>query len=564
MRHEKLYRELILIKNSFSRYKFYSFSIVKFTRIDEFSSKCTTGFLKIIFTFTKILLMRYYLTFLIIVTLLITASCRKDFSTVLSTGALSFSKDTVFLDTVFTNIGSSTYNLKVYNKSNHAIYIPSIKLGEGENSNYRLNVDGVPGKIFNDIEILAKDSIYIFIETTINYNVVINPIYQDEIIFDTGEKLQDVTLITLVKDAHFLFPSKNSEGVIETITTGINTTGEPTKINGFYLDNNTTFNNEKPYVIYGYCAVPENKTLTIEAGANIHFHSNSGIIINKNATLIVEGELNNQVIFEGDRLEPAFSNISGQWGAIWLRAGSKNNQINNAIIKNATAGIIIDSIGNTNTPTLTIKNTQIYNSTTFGMLARETNIKGENIVINNSGQASLACIIGGTYNFTHATFTNFWNSSLRQYPSVLINNYYTYTNNNGQQLIETRNLNAANFTNCIIDGNSNIELILDKVEGSAFNYSFQNNLIKFNDYNESFKNVDEYNFEDTNYYQNNIFNGNSAFKSAINNDLIIGENSDAIQKANIQGTSTVPFDILGSLRTTPADIGAYQHIIFDN
>lgn len=506
--------------------------------------------------------MRYYLTFLIVITLLVTASCRKDFSTVLSTGDLSFSKDTVFLDTVFTNIGSSTYNLKVYNNSNQNISIPSVKLAEGENSSYRLNVDGIPGKIFSDIDILAKDSIYIFIETTINYNEVINPIYQDKIIFDTGNNSQNVTLITLVKDAHFLFPSKNADGLVETIITGIDATGEPTKINGFYLDNNTTFTNKKPYVIYGYCAVAENKILTIEAGANIHFHSNSGLIINKDATLIVEGTINNQVIFEGDRLEPEFSNIPGQWGALWLRAGSKNNTINNAIIKNATAGIIIDSISSNSSPTLTIKNTQIYNNANFGILARETNIDGENLVINNSGQASLACIIGGTYNFTHSTFSNFWNSSLRQYPSVLINNYYTYTSN-GQQIVATRNLNAANFTNCIIDGNSNIELILDKAEGSTFNYSFKNNLLKFNDYNQSYKNIAEYNFEDTNHYLNNILNGNSDFKSTNTNQLIIGENSDAILKANPQGTFAVPNDILGVLRTSPADIGAYQHIIFD-
>ncbi|UMB55133.1 hypothetical protein MKD41_06560 [Lutibacter sp. A64] len=507
--------------------------------------------------------MRYYLTFLTVITLLITASCRKDFGAVLSTGDLSFSKDTVFLDTVFTNIGSSTYNLKVYNKSNKNISVPSIKLNYGENSNYRLNVDGISGKIFEDIKILAKDSIYIFIETTIDYSQVTNPIYQDEIIFDTGENTQEVPLITLVKDAHFLFPSKNSNGLTETITTGLDANGEALKINGFYLDDNTTFTNQKPYVIYGYCAVPENKTLTIEAGANIYFHSNSGIIINKNATLLVEGTLNKQVTFKGDRLKSEFSNIPGQWGTIWLRAGSKNNIINNAIIKNATAGIIIDSISGYNSPTLTIKNTQIYNSTNYGILARETNIKGENLVINNSGQASLACTIGGTYNFNYATFTNFWNGNLRQYPSVLINNYYSYSNNNGEQITETRNLYAANFTNCIIDGNSNIELIIDKAEGSIFNYTFKNNLITFNDYNQSYKGISEYNFEDTNHFQNNIINANPDFKSAINNQLIIGQNSDAIKNANTQENTLVPYDILGIQRTVPADIGAYQHTIFN-
>jgi hypothetical protein len=506
--------------------------------------------------------MRYTL-FFFIVTLLIFSSCRKDFSAELSSGELSFSKDTVYLDTVFTNIGSSTYNLKVYNKSNNAISIPTIKLGRGENSFYRLNVDGTPGKYFENIEILAKDSIYIFVETTINYNQVTNPIYTDSIVFDAGEKLQDVKLVTLVKDAHFLYPSKDSNGFIETLTIGTDTEGNETKIQGFYLNDNTVFTNEKPYVIYGYCAIAEGKTLTIEAGAKLHFHSNSGLIATKNASLIINGELNNEVIIEGDRLEPQFSDIPGQWGTLWLRAGSKNHNINYAIIKNASAGIIMDSIGSNSSPTLTIKNSQIYNSANYGILGRETNIKGENLAINNSGQSSLACIIGGRYNFTHSTFTNFWDNSLRQFPSVLINNYFTYIENN-TEIVETRDLVEANFTNCIIEGNNSIELILDKIEGALFNYTFTNNLIKFNDINSSFSEIEEYNFENTSHYIENIFNGNSDFKSPYTNQLFIGENSEGIQKANTQGSILVPFDILGIQRTLPADIGAYQHIIFEN
>ena len=63
-------------------------------------------------------------------------SCRNDFAFEPSTGGLEFSKDTVYLDTVFTNIGSSTYTLKVYNHSNKDISIPTIQLGKGLNSKY--------------------------------------------------------------------------------------------------------------------------------------------------------------------------------------------------------------------------------------------------------------------------------------------------------------------------------------------------------------------------------------------------------------------------------------------
>ena len=507
--------------------------------------------------------MRSKITLALILFVVLFSACRKDFSTVSSSGKLTFSKDTVYLDTVFTNIGSSTYNLKVYNKSNKAISVPSISLGRGENSFYRLNVDGIAGKVFENVEILAKDSMYVFIETTIDYTQIVDPIYTDSIVFDRGENLQDVKLVTLVEDAHFLYPSKNAEGIIETIKTGIDGEGNDLRIQGFFLNGNTTFTNEKPYVIYGYCAVPENNTLTIEAGAKIHFHANSGLIINKNSSLTINGELNNKVIFEGDRLETSFSNIPGQWGAIWLRAGSKNNNINNTIIKNASIGIIMDSIGSSTTPTLTLKNTEIYNSSNYGLLGRETNIKGYNVIINNSGQASLACIIGGKYNFTHSTFANYWNNSLREYPSVLINNYFTYIDGD-TQVVETRDLVAANFTNCIIEGNRGIEFLVEKVEGSLFNFNFKNNLIRFNDYNNTYTDVAEYNFEDTSKYSNNIFNGEVDFKSPTTNELIIGENNEGIGKALLEGTNEIPLDILGNTRANPADIGAYEHIIFEN
>ncbi len=83
-----------------------------------------------------------------------TVSCRKDFEYLPSDGRLQFSKDTVFLDTVFTNIGSSTYSLKVFNRTNRDFEIPGIRLGEGEESRYRLNVDGQAGKSFRNRDYL--------------------------------------------------------------------------------------------------------------------------------------------------------------------------------------------------------------------------------------------------------------------------------------------------------------------------------------------------------------------------------------------------------------------------
>ncbi|MEE4000487.1 hypothetical protein V1T75_09055 [Tenacibaculum sp. FZY0031] len=498
--------------------------------------------------------MKNTLPVLALILSIIVMSCRKDFNTVPSYGKLQFSKDTVFLDTIFSNIGSATYNLKVYNKSNKTITIPEIKLENGNTSNYRLNVDGLAGDNFNNIDILANDSIYIFIETTIDVNAVTNPLYTDKILFDTGENQQDVALVTLVQDAHFIFPSKSSSG-IETLTID----GKETEIQGRFLtDEELTFTNKKPYVIYGYAAVPPSKTLTIEAGAKIHFHNNSGLIIDKDANLKANGTLGEKVIFEGDRLEHQFSEIPGQWGVIWIREGSYDNELNHAQIKNGTVGLLVDG-QDTSSPTLTIKNTEIYNSSNYGVLGRNTHIEGENLVIGSAGQSALACTFGGKYTFTHATFANFWNNSIRQLPSVLVNNHITYINTSNEEVTEINDLVAANFTNCIIEGNNNVEFVLDRIDGTTFNYMIENCLIKFNDFNNSFADNNELNFEDSLHYQNNILNGEPNFKDVTRNEFIIGENSDAINKAK---ASAVSEDILGITRSPSPDMGAYQHITF--
>ena len=140
--------------------------------------------------------MKYLYSLLLLCCIIMWSSCRNDFETDRSSGNLVFSKDTVYLDTVFSGIGSSTYNLTVHNKSKSDIHIPSIRLAEGENSYYRLNVDGLPGKTFENIEILAEDSIFVFVETTANIDDFATTqtqfLYTDAIEFDTGANQQKV------------------------------------------------------------------------------------------------------------------------------------------------------------------------------------------------------------------------------------------------------------------------------------------------------------------------------------------------------------------------------------
>ncbi|MDP5077150.1 MAG: hypothetical protein NWQ19_03600, partial [Nonlabens sp.] len=335
--------------------------------------------------------------YLIIVACLLTAlvfsSCRNDFEFEKSTGSLRFSQDTVFLDTVFSTIGSSTRTFKVYNDSNDDIVIPTIALAQGDNSSYRLAVDGRPGKTFENVELLAKDSLFIFVETTVdimNFTNADEFLYEDTILFDTGANEQQVQLVTLIRDAIFLFPERDAQGVVECLPLGFDGDGNEICIEGFVLDpTELTLTNDKPYVIYGYAAIPNNATLTIEAGARLYFHANSGIIASNESSLQVNGlpsttdAMENEVIFEGDRLEPLYDNVAGQWGTIWLTSGSKNHIFNHATIKNASVGILMDNNNPTsNGATLKINNSKIINSANVGLLGTTASIEATNSVFN--------------------------------------------------------------------------------------------------------------------------------------------------------------------------------------
>lgn len=504
--------------------------------------------------------MRSYLiipiSFLLIV---LGSSCRKDLEYASSEGNLEFSRDTVFLDTIFSNIGSSTRTLKVYNKTRDDVEIPTIRLAQGQNSKYRLNVDGAAGKEFTNIPILAQDSIFIFIETTFDVSETNKNefLYTDIIQFDSSDDLQEVQLVTLVKDAVFLYPRELSDGSKETIQIGLDELGNEIRAEGFLLGNHQlNFTNEKPYVIFGYASVPEGDQLIIDAGARVHFHKDSGLHVNATASLQVNGELSEdqvllekEVVFSGDRLEIELATIAGQWGSVWISSGSIENSINHLTIKNATVGLFIEGDGLLESPTLTLKNTQIYNSASINLWGRSAFIKAENLVLGSSGNSSLYCNLGGKYEFTHATIANYWSDSFRGGTALEIDNFSTS---------DGVDLEKAEFINCIIDGNNALELILSNNEIDTFQYSFTNCLLKFRDSGNLFTENSLYNFENLDIYKQVFLNQDVNFLNAVKNDFRIDSPSDAEGKANEDASLRIPLDILGFDRTNSPVIGAYQ------
>jgi hypothetical protein len=213
----------------------------------------------------------------------------------------------------------------------------------------------------------------------------------------------------------------------------------------------------------------------------------------------------------------------------------------------------MESNDGTSNPTLTINNSKIYNSSNVGILARTGFIEGNNLVINNAGQVSLNLSLGGRYNFTNSTFANYYNGGFRQLPAVLIENILETPNE-----IFAADLVEANFFNCIIYGNESRELLFNQVSDVAFNYRFENCLIKFNDFDGSF--AEEYNFEDQTLFPNSVINEEPNFFLPFDNKLMINDESAANGLGN---PSTVTNqDILGTTRSSAPDAGAYESAPF--
>lgn len=508
--------------------------------------------------------MRYKILLLISIlfALLWSLSCRKDFEYAPSAGNLSFSRDTVYLDTVFSRVGSSTYTLKVYNETRDDVIIPSISLKNGLDSYYRLNVDGVAGKTFSDVPLYAQDSLFILIETTVNIteNETTELLYLDAIQFDTGAFQQSVELITLVKDAIFLYPRTDTGNQQELLLLTTDEEGNETSVVGFeFMDTELNFTNEKPYVIYGYGIVPSGKQAVIDPGARIYFHKDSGLFVQDGANITVNGALSmdkelleNEVVFEGDRLEPSFSNIPGQWGGLWISKGSTNNSIEYLTLKNATIGLFVQGTDTNPDDSLIIKNSQIYNTGRNNLWAKNAKIVGENLVLGGAGASSLRCENGGSYSFTHCTIANYWNHGFRSRSAIEISNTSINEDTDGSDLIQ------ADFKNCIITGNTQTEISLRTNEINVFNFSFQNCFIKYDQTRSGNPVSFPYNFENTNNYEEIVFNVAPDFFIPSANDFRIGLDSEVINKGNLSSANTIPLDLLGTQRINEPDLGAYQ------
>ncbi len=468
----------------------------------------------------KIVLSLSY-TFALILALITTNGCKKFKG--FSKENLSFTSDTLVFDTVFTTIGSTTKNFRIHNKENKAVKIEEIELMGGANSFFRINMDGIQGTLIKNIEIPAKDSLYCFVEVTLSVNNQTLPmVVEDSIRFRTNGKDQYVKLVVWGQDVYYHY-SNIPAGIFDT-TEG-------------------TWPNDKPHLIYGAAFVDSAKTLNILAGTKIFMHGKS-ILWNYKGTLNIDGDYNNKVEIRGDRLESFYEDVANSYYGIYFQKALPSS-IDNLDMKNANVGIHVDSkdpvaVGTT----LTIKNTEINNSGSFGILLFDNPIvTGENILVHHSGIHSLIVLQGADFNFNHCDFLGYGTGDF-QNASVGLKNYFT----NAQGTTTISSIPQGTFTNCVLYGSGEEQLVFDTISavGVDLNFSFRNCVIK----NPSSSNP---------FFQLCQFNENPNFINTSSNDFKFSLPSSLSNTGNVGFPTSTGSDLLNTIRSfTASDVGCYE------
>jgi len=448
-------------------------------------------------------------------------SCNPDDIIITDGSVLNYSVDTLMFDTVFTTIGSATRFFTVTNNQDQAVTISSIKLAKGENSNFRINVNGTSGNA-SDIIIKGNDSIYIFVEVTVDPNRD-EMLEQDSIVFETANNSDNIDLVAFGQDVILI-----NDSVVNT----------------------QTWTSEKPYLIYNSMAVDENQILTLESGAHLYFHRGSALIVL--GTIIANGSMEEPIVFEGDRLEHEYFDVPGQWDGIWLTKLSKNNYFNYAHIKNANIGIAADSVNGAGY-FLSIHNSKLEHHSLYGIFTQMSSVFATNTVISDCGRNALMLTRGGYYEFIHCTIGNYWSNQVRTSPSVFINNHFSY-----DQTLYVYNLERAYFGNCIIWGNQDTEFNYDAyTDGVAFNFMVENSFVKIDT-------SAHINIENTEHFKSNFYKSNPLFLNTTAYDFSLDTISPAIDAGDINITQLYPellnYDINGLYRLSnnKSDIGAYE------
>lgn len=370
---------------------------------------------------------------------------------------LEFSVDTLSFDTVFTTMATTTRQVRVYNRSGRDVLLSSVTLEGGRQSRFRLNVDGDTSMVARDVEIMAGDSIFIFVQARIDPNDHTAPfVVEDAIRFSTGQRLP---LAAWGRNAVY---HKAAPG------------------HWVHVIDCDNWDHTRPHVFLDTSAVDSACVLQLLPGEELYFADRALLLVYRDGTLKANGTAEQPVIFSSVRHDGWYSFLPGQWVGLWFSALSKDNVMDHCVVEKGTFGIIVDTNQGPN-PTLTISNSEVRHMSYTGFLCQGARVVGSNLLIYQCGTASMLLRAGGDYSFTGCTIGGYWRYGGRENPTVVLQNFYVAQGD----VVIPRDLTRADFTDCIIWGSwTDTELLEQRVDEAAYSSSFSNSIVKGGDWSE--------------------------------------------------------------------------------
>ena len=367
---------------------------------------------------------------------------------------LTFSTDTVKLDTTFSNVPTPTKTMWVYNRTGKSLRCSNVRLEGGNQEGFRVNVDGTflgqtVGYQMNDVEIRKGDSIRVFVElTSASQNMDEPQLVEDELVFTLESGVQQkVNLRAMSWDAEMLRNVEVKRG--ETLVLG-----EPNE-NGY----------QKPIIIYGGITVDSMATLTIKEGATLYFHEDAGVKVY--GKLNVAGTAEKPVTLRGDRIDHMFDYLPydrtpGQWQGIRLASFSKDNVLKYTDLHSAYNGVVVDSTDvDAAEQKLLIENSTIHNCQGVGVEVNYAKVQIYNTQLSNTLGHCLY-VKGGDVEVNNCTIAQF----------------YPYDGNRGSAIGFMAPVKNLSVKNSLVTGYANDEVVWTPVENEPLNFSFDHCLLR--------------------------------------------------------------------------------------
>ena len=308
--------------------------------------------------------------------LLLTACSDNDSFSTDSSLRLTFSTDTVRLDTLFAEVPSVTYTFWIYNRANDGLRIKTARLEKGNQTGFRVNLDGTfLNPVGQDFEVRKGDSLRVFVEITSYESHSVEP-----------QLVEDNLLLTL-------------ESGVEQKVNLRTYSWDALKMTNLEVEEDMTIESEKPLILYGGgIYIAKGATLTLR-NTELYFHDEAGILVD--GRLVADN-----CLLRGDRLDYMFDylpydRVSGQWPGIAILGNAEGCWLTDTEVRNTWNGIWADSTQ------VVLTNSVIHNCRGYALYAHDSNVVLDYVQLSNA-ESDCLLLQGCEAVVDHCTLAQFY------------------------------------------------------------------------------------------------------------------------------------------------------------